>query len=886
LKYNALLINITPPPNLIQTIAFANIFRILMSKLKNTGILWSLAICLWSSDSIGAQSPSMLLDGQYLLKDSLYKLISGRNRNILPILESMNCRVLNQYPLDTFLLIYFTPKIHIQLSDQPAWKIFQCRRPFEELWIRKMDASVNYINAAHQTFPDFRGQGIRASVKEFLFDTADLDLYAAYRYSPTQLPVVQTHSTIMATLIGGRGNTAPSSIGVAPDVELSSSGFVLPLPDTGDFYTRSNTTVQNHSYGVEINNEYSPEAYAFDLSVWNNPFLVHVFSSGNQGDEYSPGGIYHGIPGYANLTGSFKMSKNTISVGAIDSMDVLERRSSRGPSFDGRIKPELVAFGNEGTSGAAALVTGAAALIQQVYKKDHNNELPPAALTKAILINSAQDLGNPGPDYKYGYGKLNVLQALKTTTSKKYILDQLIPGQSNQHALLVPDKVKSLKVTLVWQEKPGSLFADKVLRNDLELSIEDPVSGLPVYPGILSQYPDADSLSKPATPGIDHVNTIEQISLDFPPAGLIQVTVSGKLNDGQQDYAIVYDWEVQDQMSWTFPLTSDVLNAGQINTLRWISGFGDTTTSNLDYSLDSLSWNTMDQKIDLKKGFWRWLVPDANSVVYLRHRVGDQIFSTKSLVTRELNLQVGFVCADSTAVYWNRLPGIDRYQVYLPEQGRMKMIGETKDTFYSFKIRPQPFIAIGPVINKYEGTRYPSVNYQNQGVGCYVKQFLARKLTEIKANLILNLGTGFDIKNLAVDQVSSTSMVAVLNQNHPVLTSYSLEVPLDEGLNRFELRILLNNGKLIRDSLTMFSLGNRVAALYPNPSRPGQIINILTQNVSITQLLIHDLQGRLILSESGNNISSVELPDLIPGVYILNLLDGRKLIFQEKLVIY
>ncbi|MDZ4706775.1 MAG: S8 family peptidase [Saprospiraceae bacterium] len=857
-----------------------------MITLKKAGVLWSVLICLLGPGSIGAQSPSNRLTGQYLLKDTVYKLVSGRHENIVPVLQSLHCRILNQYPLDTFLLVYFTPMREIKLSDHPEWQVYRCPAPHEELWIKRMDATVNYINAAHQTFPDELGQGIRASVKEFLFDTTDIDLRPAYRYSPTQLPVVQTHSTIMATLIGGRGNTAPSSTGVAPELELSSSGFVLPLPDTGDFYSRSNTTVQNHSYGVEINNEYSPEAYAFDLSVWNNPSLLHVFSSGNQGGESSTSGKYNGIQGYANLSGSFKMSKNTLSVGAIDSMDVLESRSSRGPAFDGRIKPEMVAFGIEGTSGAAALVTGAASLIQQVYKKDHNNELPPAALTKAILINCALDLGNPGPDYGNGYGKLNVLHALKTTISRRYILDQLIQGQNNQHSILIPDKVKNLKFTLVWQEQPGTLFADHVMRNDLDLVVTDPLSGMSIYPWILSIHPDKDSLSKPAIRGVDHVNTAEQITMEYPPAGLIQVSVSGKLKEGSQNYAIAYDWEIRDQMTWTFPQAKDILKAGKTNTLRWISSFENNTTSNLEYSLDSQRWNTIHRAIDLENGSWQWVVPDTNAVIFLRHLIGDQIYTTKSMVTRELNLQVGFVCGDSVAVYWDRMPGIDRYQVYLPDSGQMKVVRETEDTFYSFKIQPLSFIAIGPVINKYAGTRYPSMNYQNQGVSCYVKQFLAQKITEVKANLILSLGTGFDIKNLAIDQVTSTDLITVLNQNHPVLTAYSLDVSLEEGINRFVLRILLNNGKLIRDTINLFSLGDRVAAIYPNPGRQGQSINILAQKVVITQVLIHDLQGRLILSEKGSNINSIELPDLIPGVYILSLLDGRKMVFQKKLVIY
>jgi hypothetical protein len=37
----------------------------------------------------------------------------------------------------------------------------------------------------------------------------------------------------------------------------------------------------------------------------------------------------------------------------------------KGPAFDGRIKPEMVAFGIDGSSGAAALVSGVAILLQQ-----------------------------------------------------------------------------------------------------------------------------------------------------------------------------------------------------------------------------------------------------------------------------------------------------------------------------------------------------------------------------------------------------------------------------------------------------------------------------------------------------------------------------------------
>lgn len=856
-----------------------------MITLKKAGLLGSVFICLWVPGLIGAQSPSNRIADEYLQENTVYQLVSGIHENAAPVIQSLHGRVLNQYSLDTFLLIYFTPLKKIKLSDHPEWRVYRCPLPQEELWIKRMDPSVNYINAAHHVFPGVLGQGIRASVKEYLFDTLDIDLRMAYRYSPTQLPVIQTHSTIMATLIGGRGNSAPASTGVAPELELSSSGFILPLPDTGDYYTRSNTSVQNHSYGVEINNAYSPEAYAFDLSVWKNPFLMHVFSSGNQGNESSPGGKYQGIQGYANLSGSFKMSKNTVSVGAIDSLDVLEGRSSRGPAFDGRIKPELVAFGTEGTSGAAALVTGAAALIQQAYKHDHNNELPPAALTKAILINSALDLGNPGPDYRYGYGKLNVLQALKTTTSGKYILDQLNPGQNNQHSILIPDGVKNLRFTLVWQEQPGTLFTDHALRNDLDLVVADPLSGLPVYPAVLSQYPDSDSLSRPATRGIDHVNTVEQISLDHPPAGMIRAGVSGALNDGPQNYALVYDWEVIDQMTWTFPLIKDVLKAGKVNTLRWISSFEDTVNSNLEYSLDSLKWSTIERGVDLEKGLWQWVAPDTNAMVYLRHRIGDQTYTTRSLVFGELKLQVGFICEDTVGIYWNHLKGVDRYQVFLMDQGSMKLVHETSDTFFAFKTQDPPFVAIAPVIRPFAGERNPSVNYENQGVTCYLKQFFGQKLTEFRAKLILSLGTAFNVQNIRIEQANDLGRRSLMDVLHPVQNIFMTEADLQPGDNRFFLTILLNNGKIIQDRFNLYSLGHQNAFVYPNPLRVGQSLNILTQNATSFQMLITDLQGRTII-KAIHAAGFVDLPSIPAGVYLITLWDGKKLVFKEKLVLY
>jgi subtilisin family serine protease len=103
-----------------------------------------------------------------------------------------------------------------------------------------------------------------------------------------------------------------------------------------------------------------------------------------------------------------------LTVGAVNWWtDTLAGYSSRGPTADGRLKPELtapagvsgVARGDEGfdgTSAAAAHAAGAAALVWHAY--------PDFTRTDMIdyLLSHALDLGLTGPDTSYGYGRLQL----------------------------------------------------------------------------------------------------------------------------------------------------------------------------------------------------------------------------------------------------------------------------------------------------------------------------------------------------------------------------------------------------------------------------------------------------------------------------------------------
>ena len=133
-------------------------------------------------------------------------------------------------------------------------------------------------------------------------------------------------------------------------------------------------------------------------------------------------------------------AKNIISVGAINSNDdSMTNFSSWGPTDDGRIKPDVVAPGCQsdedtgitstvpgdtygamcGTSMAAPVVSGICSLMIQEFRSQTATDPLPSTL-KALLINTAVDLGTLGPDYSYGFGKVNAKGAVDSIINDQY----------------------------------------------------------------------------------------------------------------------------------------------------------------------------------------------------------------------------------------------------------------------------------------------------------------------------------------------------------------------------------------------------------------------------------------------------------------------------------
>ena len=128
-----------------------------------------------------------------------------------------------------------------------------------------------------------------------------------------------------------------------------------------------------------------------------------------------------------------------LAVGAVCWLgDTFEAYSSRGPTIDGRVKPDLVAPANvssatyggfkacagsgfAGTSAAAPHVAGAAALVKQAHP-DFD-----AAALRAFLSSRALDLGVPGHDELFGLGKLLLGDAPAALPRKAVVVSCVVP---------------------------------------------------------------------------------------------------------------------------------------------------------------------------------------------------------------------------------------------------------------------------------------------------------------------------------------------------------------------------------------------------------------------------------------------------------------------------
>jgi len=737
------------------------------------------------------------------------------------------------------------------------------RIPKEELQISTLDLSVNKINLAHRNFPLINGDGVVVSVKENKPDTTDIDFKGRFLTSNLSSTTVNSHASIMSTMISGGGNTWHLGKGAAWGSTISSSSFAVLLPDANSAYQQYNISVQNHSYGVGVESYYGSDAAAYDASAISNGSLLHVFSSGNSGTSSASTGVYAGLNGFANLTGSFKMAKNILTVGATDSFSIVAALSSKGPAHDGRVKPELVAFGEDGSSGAAALVSGTSLLLQHLYKQV-NNSLPPNSLIKAILINSADDVGNAEVDYKNGFGSLNTNNALKTLQANRFFSGSVSNSSNQTFTIIVPAGIKKLKATLVWDDPPAAPNAAKALINDLDLELKEILSGQIWQPWVLNSFPHVDSLVQLAKRKRDSLNNIEQITIDNPVAGNYQLKITGfTITTASQSFHVAWQLDSADKFEWQFPTVNDFIFPSVNNTIRWQSSFA-VANGVLEYSTGGNGWQQIQNSVDLNTGHYSWNVPNITSTALLRMTIGSNIFISDTFtIANRTTTGVGFNCPDSFLFYWNKLASVTNYRIYKLGTKYLEPIAITSDSFMLLAKATNPSLhyAVAPIIGNKEGVKSYTFNYTTQGVECYFRSFLALLIGN-SAQLSISLGTLYNVNKIILEKFNGTEYVTLQQIVNPSSLLLNLtDASLKKGLNVYRVKLELAGGRVIYSSIeTVYYFNGTEFIVYPNPALQYYPITILSDNQFEPAILqVINMQGQKIYEMKLNDISN-QLP--------------------------
>ncbi|HEY3440442.1 MAG TPA: S8 family serine peptidase [Paludibaculum sp.] len=383
------------------------------------------------------------------------------------------------------------------------------------------------------------------------------------------------HATHVAGTMAGDGTSDPALKGIAPASSIFSGTYnddvfekMRKAAQVNGLHVSQNSWGAGigDSYGsCEMFGEYGQEERVVDELVTTEN-LSMVFAMGNPRDS--------GICSLTDRAGYYSAGipaagKNVIAVAAADRQSAMTTFSGFGPTRDGRLKPDITALGVDvrsvspngpltasGTSMAAPAVSGMLALLVERFRVKQNEPKPKAALLKAILLNSARDVGNPGPDYVFGYGIPNAPAAIKAVDDRRYVLKKASAGEARQ-TITVPAGTGTLRVMLAWSDAPGSPESASSLVNDLDLSVA-PGSGAAVLPLTLNpRNPAAD-----AVPAVNRRDNVEQVVIQNPePGDFTAIVTPFRLAEAEQEFALTWTFEPVATPPCTATLSQSELSA-------------------------------------------------------------------------------------------------------------------------------------------------------------------------------------------------------------------------------------------------------------------------------------------------------------------------------------
>lgn len=501
-------------------------------------------------------------------------------------------------------------------------------------------------------------------------------------------PSFGQHGDHVAGIVGARGNLNPKHQGMAPGAELVIQKTSLITNNAVDYLQQHGMVLTNNSYGVsfdcESNGSYNYSSAQLDNQLKQNPELLHVFASGNSGN-----GTCGDFPqGYFTVLRYYQAAKNVLTVGSTNEARTVVNSSSKGPVLDGRIKPEIVGvgsnvistggefnyFNSSGTSMACPAVTGSLALLHQRYKEVNNNTVPEGALIKAIACNTADDIHQPGPDFISGFGAINIRRAVDLISNGQHLKGNTSQGGQNTHLINVPNNVKQVKIMLYWHDEQAAPFPDRALVNDLDIEVFDPTN-TGYLPWVLDPTPA--NVALPATRQEDHLNNIEQITIDNPSAGNYAIQVKGfEVPVGPQEYYVVYEY-IYDEVALIFPYGEETLVPGSSVRIHWDADETNTELFNVEFSEDGTNWTLVAPGVAAHIRSVVWNVPEIETstgfirVVKSSGTIQDQNTVPFNILPTLSELTTEPVCDGYIRLVWDPVSYASNYEVMILDGEKM-----------------------------------------------------------------------------------------------------------------------------------------------------------------------------------------------------------------------
>ena len=372
------------------------------------------------------------------------------------------------------------------------------------------------------------------------------------------------HGTHVACTVLGNGSRGGYA-GVAPQATLRFQA--MEDDGSGNFGGVSmdtlvrkgyegNSHIHTNSWGTDgYYGEYTTSSEDTDSRTsqydqfWSYDGMLVLISAGNDGPNSDS------IPPPATAKNAVAVGNHHNRGGGAPSN--LADSSSRGPTDDGRIKPDVTAPGSwvrsclsqdasdtggatwssqwyieySGTSMAAPNAAGASVLIREYLMEVAGRPSPQGALIKGMLILGAEDTGARDiPNMNEGWGRVNLANSLLPGTDSGVWVDDrntIRSGQTREYEFNLSRGNTPFKAVLTWSDYPGSTWSSTQLQNNLNMVVIAPDG---------TEYKGNDFANGRSTTGgnADNLNNVEVVLIDQASSGVWTIQITDVAHGGQR----------------------------------------------------------------------------------------------------------------------------------------------------------------------------------------------------------------------------------------------------------------------------------------------------------------------------------------------------------------